>query len=75
MLPVSLLFNLPYLTSVLDILARPMGFWGQNTNLMDLNYPTIPQLDVTSKAKNHSHSGTQCHPPILFIKYSITSAK
>jgi len=48
---VYLLFNLPYLTSVLDISACPKGFWGQNTNLKDLNYPTIPQLGILQRQR------------------------
>lgn len=56
---------LPCLTSVLDISACPKGFWNQSINLMELNYAPFSQLDITSNAKNISHSGTQCHSPVL----------
>ena len=75
MLPVYRLFNLPFLTSVLDISAYPMGFLGPKYKLNVSELLHYPIARYNFKGKELLNSGVQCHPLVLFIKYNITSAK
>lgn len=64
--------TLPYLTPVLNISACPMELWGQNINLMKLNYPSYSTARYNFKGKKKIlYSGTQCHPPVLLNIISL----
>lgn len=42
-----------------------MELWGQNINLMKLNYSSYSTARYNFKGKKIFHSGTQCQPPVL----------
>lgn len=50
-----------------------MALWGQNTNLMELNYSSYSTARYNFKGKDISDSGTQCHPPMTPIIKMLSS--